>query len=298
LSGANNLILVKAFNRNWWWKTLLILAGVVFLARLGFWQLDRLDQRRSFNETVAARWQQTPFDLMTEGLPEDLEELEYRRVAVDGEFDYGNQIVLKERPRDGAPGVILVTPLVLQDGRAVLVARGWVPQYLAAKENWPDLEEKTSSDIVGLIQESQLLPNGEVPPPPSEPQTEWFNLNIDAIRPQMPYELLPVFVLQLPEEGRSLADYPLREEPLALSEGNHFSYAIQWFMFAAILGVGYLILIQQQEARRERLANSEGSAEDTQIDGGAPDAPAQNGSDRDSESAAPITELPARQGHA
>ena len=113
----------KLVSRRWWWMTILVIAGVAVLIRLGFWQLDRLEQRRAFNATVASRWQQEPFDLVAEGLPDDLKKLEYRRIALDGEFDYDHQIVLKERPRDGAPGVILVTPLVLEDGRAILVAR-------------------------------------------------------------------------------------------------------------------------------------------------------------------------------
>jgi cytochrome oxidase assembly protein ShyY1 len=71
----------------------------------------------------------------------------------------------------------------------------------------------------------------------------------------MPYALLPVFILQLPEEERPYTALPFREEPLALDEGNHFSYAIQWFMFAAILGVGYLFFIQSQELRAQRLAD-------------------------------------------
>ena len=65
--------------------------------------------------------------------------------------------------------------------------------------------------------------------------------------------MLPVFILQLPEEGRAYTDLPYAE-PLRLDEGSHFSYAIQWFMFAAILGIGYLFLIQQQEKRLARLA--------------------------------------------
>ncbi len=106
--------------------------------------------------------------------------------------------------------------------------------------------------MIGLIQESQVLPTGEAPPPPSEAQTEWFLLNIDAVQPQMPYELLPV-VRSATAGGRDEPprQYPVRDEPLALDEGSHFSYAIQWFMFAAILGVGYLLLIQQQEARSQ-----------------------------------------------
>ena len=248
------MVLTKLFNRRWWWATLLIIAGVALLIRLGFWQLDRLEQRRAYNATVAERWQEAPFDLVVEGLPADLTELEFRRVEARGEFDYANQIVLKERPRGDVPGVVLVTPLVLEDERAILVARGWVPYNQSTPEHWPQFEEPAGAPVIGLLQESQLLPSGKAPTIPDEPQIEWFSLNVDAVQPQMPYELLPVFILQLPEEGRAYTDLPYREEPLRLDEGSHFSYAIQWFMFAAILGIGYLFLIQQQEKRLARLA--------------------------------------------
>lgn len=248
------MVLTKLFNRRWWWATLLIIAGVALLIRLGFWQLDRLEQRRAYNATVAERWQEAPFDLVVEGLPADLAELEFRRVEARGEFDYANQILLKERPRGDVPGVVLVTPLVLEDERAILVARGWVPYNQSMPEHWPQFEEPAGAPVIGLLQESQLLPSGKAPTIPDEPQIEWFSLNVDAVQPQMPYELLPVFILQLPEEGRAYTDLPYREEPLRLDEGSHFSYAIQWFMFAAILGIGYLFLIQQQEKRLARLA--------------------------------------------
>lgn len=249
-------VIPKLFNRRWWWTTLLVIAGVYVLIQLGFWQLDRLDQRRAFNQRVAERWRETPFDVNTQALPTDLTELEYRRVQARGTFDYANQILLTNQTRNQAPGVILVTPLVLDDGRAILVARGWVPYNRAEPEYWPEYEETASAPIVGLIQESQILPNGVVPTPPPVPQRDWFYLNIDAVQPQMPYELLPVFILQLPEEGRSLNALPMREEPLVLDEGSHFSYAIQWFMFALILGIGYLFFIHTQELREQRIAGT------------------------------------------
>lgn len=246
---------LKLFNRRWWWTTLLVIAGVFVLIRLGFWQLDRLEQRRAYNRMVAERWQQTPFDVNTHEIPADLSELEYRRVQAEGTFDYSKQIVLTGQNRDGAPGVILVTPLVLDDNRAVLVARGWVPYSLSKPEDWPQFEEPPGAPVIGLIQESQMLPSGAPPPIPDSPQVEWFRINVDAIQPQMPYTLLPVFILQLPEENRAYDALPYREEPLRLDEGSHFSYAIQWFTFALILGVGYLFFIQSQELRAQRLAN-------------------------------------------
>lgn len=246
----------KTLNRRWWWTTLLVIAGVLVLIRLGLWQLDRHEQRRAFNQFVADRWRQEPFDLANNPLPDDLHELEYRRVQVEGVFDYDHQILLTNQIHSGAPGVNLITPLVMEDGRAVLVARGWIPVNRATPDQWSQFEEPPGAPVIGLIQESQLLPNGSAPPVPPSPQVEWYTLNIDAIQPQMPYPLLPVFILQLPEDGRSRNAFPFRAEPIVLDEGAHFSYAIQWFMFAVILGVGYIFFIRAQELREQRIAGT------------------------------------------
>ncbi len=242
------------FGRRWWLPTIVVIAGVIFLAWLGVWQLDRLEERRAFNQYVATRWDQEPFDLTAGNLPGDIEELEYRRVALGGDFDYANQIVLKNQNLGNMPGVNLVTPMVLGDGRAILVARGWVPFAESTAEFWPQFEEPADATIVGMLQESQTMAGAKLP---EGAQTEWFRIDIDAIQPQMPYELLPVFVAQLPEPGRTYTDLPHREVPFTIEEGNHFSYAIQWFMFAAILGIGYIQFIAYQERRLERLAGLE-----------------------------------------
>ena len=258
MSHVNSFLatLPKLFNRKWWWTTLIVIIGVFILIQLGYWQLDRLEQRRAFNAHVAERWREEPFDVSNHAIPDDLSELEYRRVQVEGEFDYSHQILLSNQTANGAPGSIVVTPRVLPDGRAILVARGWLPNGEDAPENWSKYEELADAPVIGLLQETQLLPNGNAPTPPETPQVEWYQINIDAIQPQMPYELLPVFILQLPEEGRNSNDLPLREEPLVLDEGSHLSYAIQWFMFALILGVGYIFFIQTQELREQRIAGT------------------------------------------
>lgn len=259
--------LPKLVSRKWWITTIVIIIGVIILIQLGNWQLDRLEQRRAFNVHVAERWQQEPFDVNTHEIPADLSELEYRRVQAEGSFDYNNQIVLSNQTVNQAPGSILVTPLVLDDNRAILVARGWIPTGEETPERWSKYDEPVGEAVIGLLQESQLLPNGKIPTPPATPQREWFQINIDAIQPQMPYELLPVFILQLPEEGRTFNDLPLREEPIVLDEGSHFSYAIQWYMFALILGVGYIFFVRTQELRDQRLAGAPQESTPLEADG-------------------------------
>ena len=250
--------LARLVSRKWWFATLLVLAGMVVLVQLGFWQLDRLQQRRDFNALVTQRWQQETYDLENGGLPADLTELEYRRVEADGAFDYEQQIVVTNSSGpNGEPGVLLVTPLVFANGKAVLVARGWVPQDLSAPENWPALEEPEGEPVIGLIQKSQTIEGAAVP---VESLREWYRIDVPLIAKQMPYELLPAFLLQLPEPGRQVDTWPSRSVSIALDEGSHLSYSIQWFMFALILGFGYTQFVRLQDARDQRIA-SEKSAQ-------------------------------------
>ena len=250
------------FNRKWWWVTLLVIAACVVMARLGVWQIDRLHERRAFNTMVAERWRQEPYDLTQQALPTDLSELEFRRVQVEGTFDYDHELVLLNQTRSEMPGVMLATPLLTGDNRAVLVVRGWVPYAGTGLDELTEYRETADAPIVGILQESQNMPGGKPVPVPATPQTEWHYLNIPAIQAQMPYELLPMLVLQMPEDGRAMDAFPLREEPAELldsqsKETMHMSYAVQWFMFAVILGFGYIQFVIFSERRAARIAAAE-----------------------------------------
>ena len=229
----------------------LLLVGMILLVRLGFWQLDRLEQKRTFNAMMAERWRETPFDLNTQSFPADLTDLEYRRVEAQGEFDYAHQILLSNQVLEGGTaGYVVVTPLVLGEGRAVLVARGWVPADVVEGNQLAQLTEPAGAPVLGLARKSQSAPGGAVSTPIATPQAQWYRIDIPAIQGQMPYQLESAYLEQLPEEGRAYDTVPIRREPMALDEGNHLSYAIQWFTFAAVLGFGYIMFVRQ----RTRLA--------------------------------------------
>src|SRR5688500_12678708 len=106
------------------------LVGIALLfaalfVRLGFWQLDRLRERKAFNAPIESRINQPPVDLRE--LPRDPAVARYRRVRLSGEYDYARELVLVLRSRQGSPGVNLLTPLrVPGSDTAVLVNRGWI----------------------------------------------------------------------------------------------------------------------------------------------------------------------------
>ncbi|HVP13944.1 MAG TPA: SURF1 family cytochrome oxidase biogenesis protein, partial [Terriglobales bacterium] len=71
-------------------------------------------------------------------------------------------------------------------------------------------------------------------------------LDPDSLRPRFPYVLAPFWVRQLP--GPGVPAEPLRSAPRPLDEFTHVSYAIQWFLFAAIL-IGGSLAVARTRAR-------------------------------------------------
>lgn len=246
----NVLSTLKAlFSRRWWWATLVVLAGMVLLARLGIWQLDRLEQRRAYNAELAQALAAPPLEL-TGALPaEDLSALKDREVIIRGRFDYGQQMALKVQNWQGQAGVHLITPLLI-DGSdsAVLVDRGWIPIADATPERWSQYDQPGPITVAGFIALSQPPPRlAAASAQPGGPQREWFRVDIDAIRPQLPYDLLPFYVVQTPPAEGNVA-LPYRAERVVdLSEGPHLGYAIQWFTFSLMLGVIYVVFIHKNQ---------------------------------------------------
>ena len=262
--GSDQLLaLTKIFNRRWWWTTLLVIVGMIFLASLGFWQLDRLEQRRAQNAFELIQWYQDPFTVNTDPLPSDLDTLANRQIVIEGRFDYENQQIWQYQQFFNQNGVKLVTPLIFEDAatqteKALLVVRGWVPTN--TEKAYHQYDEAESVSIFGRAFKSQLLPSGDLPTESGADNRAWSYINVELIQPLVDYELLPFILVQLPERDRTYGDLPIREIWVpAASEGNHLSYAVQWFSFALIFGFGYLQYILWQERREKRIQEHEAS---------------------------------------
>ena len=91
---------------------------------LGFWQLQRLSDRRARNAAIERERSRDPV-LITTAAGGEVEP--YTPVRASGTFDTEREVLVYGRSLDGEPGHLVVTPLVLDDGTAILVIRGWVP---------------------------------------------------------------------------------------------------------------------------------------------------------------------------
>ena len=243
-------ILRAMFSRHWILTTLLVLAGGAVCVRLGIWQLDRLAQRRAFNAHVEAAWAADPLILNGQAT-EDLTAMEYRAVTLSGTYDFENQVALRNRYFQNVYGYHLLTPLLLDDGSAVLVERGWIPadgNDLPA--DWRKYDEPGRITVRGQIRLGQVKPEmGGVPDPtlaPGQVRLEFWNIvNLERIRKQVPYPLLDVFVQPDVDPNDIVPPIPYQPE-IELTEGPHKGYAGQWFTFATLLVFGYPFYLRYQ----------------------------------------------------
>lgn len=250
----------------WGLTTFLVVLGVVIMIRLGFWQLDRLAQRRAFNERVLTAQSLPPLNLNEEPLPiAQLPDMEYREVLVIGEYDHADEVLLRNQVWEGRLGFHLLTPLQIQGTSwAVLVDRGWLPYEEAQLPARLAYQERGVVLVRGVIRRSQERPDfGGVPDPtlaPGQSHLEaWNVVNITRIQQQTRLPLLPVYIQQAPDPAWQGLPYRTLPE-VEISEGPHLGYAIQWFTFAAIFGLGYPFFIRRQlhnSAKQARERNQE-----------------------------------------
>jgi surfeit locus 1 family protein len=249
--------------------TLVVLVVVVVCVRLGFWQLDRREQRLERNAAVAERRGAEPVRLWA--VPEDTAGLGHRPAEAEGVWDHDRTVVLAGRSLGGTPGVHILTPLRLGDG-AILVNRGWFPSADAATVDLSLISRPEQGRVAGLLTPFPDVPSGVAP---AEFRTRWVRFDGDGIRGQYPYPVARLYLLDTggeaagpvpgpPGPGGYTAGQrvdptaaedatgppfdPVRLDPPALDNGPHLSYAVQWFSFATIFLVGWLVLLVRRPA--------------------------------------------------
>ncbi|HEX7336754.1 MAG TPA: SURF1 family protein [Gemmatimonadales bacterium] len=212
-------------------------------ARLGIWQVQRLHERRAANAVALAARAQDPVRL--DSVMAGDSSLIERHVLVRGRYDHARDIVLRGRAYQGSPGVEIVTPLVLEGGRAaVLVSRGFVPAPDAASVLTDSLREPGLVTVKGL---ALALPSGQGVPLERPGGITWARLDLEALGDRMPYTLAPIYIRQEPDAR--LPRFPRRLEPPPIDDGPHLNYAIQWFSFA-VMAVGFGIVVWRQQRER------------------------------------------------
>jgi cytochrome oxidase assembly protein ShyY1 len=222
------------------------LTAIVGFALLGFWQLRRHDERRSYNERLIARTEAPaqPLDELILHYGEDGMSLDLRRVVVAGAYVTADEVILRNRTQSGRSGHDVLTPLDTGDGRGVIINRGWVPIDV---EGPPvvgaEPPGKGDVDVYGIIRTTQERGSFGPTDPATGRLDRISRVDVARLQQQVGHELYP-FWIQLEKQNPGQAGgFPLPQPLPSPDSGPHLSYAVQWFVFALVVAFGYPILV-------------------------------------------------------
>jgi surfeit locus 1 family protein len=167
----------------------------------------------------------------------------FTRVALTGRFDADHQFLLDNRSHAGKPGYEVLTPFLLDNGRRILVNRGWIP-FDGYRDQLPDvsLPSEPSTIVQGRLDELPTpgLASGRAPPEAGNawPKRTSFPTH-DELEAALREKLARRILLLDPQASNG---YVREWSAPGMAPERHFSYAIQWWGFAVVLLVLYFAL--------------------------------------------------------
>lgn len=221
------------FQWQWHWK-ILIFSALLFpaLVSLGFWQLDRADQKQK----ILDQQQRNRALPALHKVPEDeSQDLQYRNAALLGELDESRRILLDNRVRHGLPGYEVFELLRIEQSEfRVLVNRGWVPAALdrsvLPELNSPGGERVFRGHFYRTLSGGLQLEDGVQEVTDGPVRLGWITTRRAA-------KLFgePVFAWQLRLDVDSPGALETGWASVAVSPEKHVGYAVQWFSMAVVL---------------------------------------------------------------
>lgn len=216
--------------------TLAMLVLLGLFVSLGRWQWHRGEAK----QTVWAEFQQnSPPESLGTRKPDSLPR--FARIEVEGQFRPDHQFLLDNRSYQGKPGYEVLTPFHIKDVGLILVNRGWVP-FSGYRDRLPDISQPGSIDTRFISGQLEDLPAAGLASGRAAPEAgaSWPKLTSFPTHEELQASLgekisTRILLLDPKESGGYVRDW----HPPGMDPSRHFSYAIQWWGFAAVLLVLY-----------------------------------------------------------
>ena len=117
--------------------SVLIIATIAFLISLGFWQLDRADQKRTIEASIQKANTGVVELIVNQN---ELLNKEYYEVRLQGSYISDKQFIYDNQIVDQASGYYVLTPFVLTgQSKAVMINRGFIP-WNGRRDKLADIE--------------------------------------------------------------------------------------------------------------------------------------------------------------
>lgn len=224
--------------------SLLALIFIYLFISFGFWQLDRAEYKRTIHAEFENRQSAEAIDFnQAQNNQLDIEALNWQRLKVSGEFIEQYQILLDNQVEQTQAGYYVYTPFKLDQSEiVVLVNRGWLVA---------DADRKVIPELAATYGQAHIYAVAKETPktglllkemPPEQMSEKVFRvqrINIEELEELTETKLLP-FIIRL--EAKSEHGYRKEWRLPGSGESMHIGYAFQWFAFAAVLLIIYLVL--------------------------------------------------------
>ena len=232
----------EVFPRRGRWMPLFVAPTFCVLLGLGVWQLDRLSWKNELLADIQARLSDSAVTLSNLNAGTAVTSWNYRRVTATGKLLHEQSVILLARTYKAQAGGHILTPLVLDEQRAILVSRGWVPQGYEL----PKFSDEYSVTIEGIIRTPQN--QGWFTPDNNPAVGQWYWVDLLALSVETGVTLLPVIIeaglgpdpSALPIGGQTHVDLP----------NDHLQYALTWFGLAMVLLVSFVVYYRQSLSAR------------------------------------------------
>ncbi|WP_238010281.1 SURF1 family protein [Dactylosporangium sp. AC04546] len=234
----------------WLGYAALTVAAAAVMVLLGFWQLDRYHQRAAVNARISAGTTATPMaftDLVGKPTgapgsvgPAPAGDTEWTRVRVTGRYDRSHEILVRGRTVEGRVGFEVLTPLVLADGTAVLVDRGWVAPAPGGALAAPQVPAAPDGEVTVLGRLRPAESRGGAPQEVNG-RSEIRRITPAAIAPALPYAIFDAYVSSDQPAAGLTAVAPEKENAL-----QNAGYVLQWWLFALLTLYGFAYLARKE----------------------------------------------------
>ncbi|MET7489201.1 SURF1 family protein [Streptomyces sp. NPDC005538] len=251
-------------SRQWVILALITLLLIPTMIRLGIWQMHRYEMRSARNQLVTNALHAKPVPverISTPGHAVTRKE-KYRTVTATGTFETSKEVVVRRRTNDDDEvGFHVLTPFVLTDGKVVLVNRGWIPAN-GAQTAFPKIPAPPSgtTTITGRLMADETTAASGIKDIKGLPDRQIMLINSEEQARRLHAQVLGGYVEQTAPEAKGgtpeqISDPGKEDAPL------NYAYMIQWWLFAAAVPVGYVVLARREARDRREAAAKEETAE-------------------------------------
>ncbi|MFB7932532.1 SURF1 family protein [Streptomyces sp. NPDC056039] len=245
-------------SRQWVILTLIALLLIPTMIRLGIWQMHRYEERTARNQLVsdALAADPVPVEKLTEPGHTVTSAERYRTVTAKGRFDTEDEVVVRRRTNsDDEVGYHILTPFVLDDGKVLLVNRGWIPSDGPSQTAFPKVPAPPAGEVTvtGRLMPDETTEASGIKNLQGLPDRQIMLINSEQEARRLDARVLGGYIAQTAPEPKG--DTPeLLGNPGEEDAALNYAYAYQWWLFAAAVPVGWVILARREARDRAQKA--------------------------------------------